>query len=112
MAKLEQAKQALRQLGLSARAAREALEQASAHVDANADVAQLVRAAFERSRLHTESESHAAVGEDAILNMATQALAQLGYPRPIALAAVNAARVHVGAANLATLIKEALQRTN
>ena len=71
-----------------------------------------MQAAFERSRQLAESETHETVGEDAITNMATQALAQLGYPRPIALAAVNAARVHVGAADLATLIKEALQRTH
>jgi len=116
VAKLEHAKQALRQLGLSARAARAALEQASAHVGADADVAQLVQAAFELSRPHapevTESATRETVGEDAMTKMATQALVQLGYPRPVATSAVNAASVHVGAGDLAMLIKEALRRTS
>jgi Holliday junction resolvasome RuvABC DNA-binding subunit len=38
VSKLEHAKQALRQLGYTARTARAALEQASAHVGADADV--------------------------------------------------------------------------
>ena len=111
VAKLEQAKQALRQLGLSARAARAALDQVHAHVGADVDVAQLVQAAFEQSRRQSaEATTSEAVSEDAT-KMATQALVQLGYPRPVATNAVNAARVHVGAGDLATLIKEALQRT-
>lgn len=115
-AKLERAKQALRQLGLSAHAARAALEQASAHVDTNADVAKLVQTAFELSRPHTPAVIESATGEpvnnDATTTMATQALVQLGYPRPVATSAVNAACVHVGTGDLVTLIKEALQRTS
>ncbi len=109
VARFEHAKQALRQLGLSARAARAALEQASAHVDANADVANLVQTAFELSR--PQSATRETAGDDATRMMATQALVQLGYPRPVAIGAVNAARVHVGTGDLATLIKDALQRT-
>ena len=116
VAKLEHAKQALRQLGLSARAARAALEQASGHVDVNADVAKLVQTAFELSRSHaptvTETATPETVDDDATRTMATQALVQLGYPRPVATSAVNAACVHVGTGDLATLIKEALQRTS
>jgi Holliday junction resolvasome RuvABC DNA-binding subunit len=42
--------------------------------------------------------------------LATQALVQLGYPRPVATSAVSAASVHVDGGDLATLIKEALRR--
>lgn len=112
VAKLESAKQALGQLAFSARAARAALEEASAHVDANADVAQLVQVAFERSRHQvSKSATHEAVGDEA-MKFATQALVQLGYPSAVASSAVNAARAHVGTGDLATLIKQALQRTN
>ena len=112
VAKLEQAKQALCQLGLSARAARSALEEASADVDANADVAELVQAAFEQSRRQVAgSATLEAAGDDA-MTLATQALVQLGYPRPVAASAVNTARAHVGSGDLAMLIKEALQRTH
>ena len=114
--KLEHAKQALRQLGFKAHAARAALEQASAHVGADADVAQLVRAALELSRPDapevTISATRDTVGENEMTKMATQALVQLGYPRPIAINAVNAANVHVGGGDLAILIKEALRRTS
>ncbi len=67
VAKLEHARQALRQLGMSARAARAALEQASAHVDANADVAKLVQTAFELSRPQpavTETATREAVSDE------------------------------------------------
>jgi Holliday junction resolvasome RuvABC DNA-binding subunit len=113
--KLEHAKQALRQLGFKARAARAALEQATAHVGTDADVAQLVHAALQLSR-PDEREITAAtrdtVGEDEMTKLATQALVQLGYPRPIATNAVNAASAHVGGGDLAALIKEALRRTS
>ena len=112
VAKHEHAKQALRQLGMSAPAARAALEEASAHMDANAGVAQLVQVAFERSRRQvTESATREAVGDEA-MKLATQALIQLGYPSAVATSAVNAARAHVGTGDLTTLIKEALQRTS
>jgi Holliday junction resolvasome RuvABC DNA-binding subunit/5-methylcytosine-specific restriction endonuclease McrA len=113
--KLEHAKQALRQLGFTARAARGALELASAHVDADADVPQLVRAALQLSRHDAPagmaSAPHDAVGKDELTKMATLALVQLGYPRPVAVHAVSAASAHVGAEDLETLIEEALQRT-
>jgi Holliday junction resolvasome RuvABC DNA-binding subunit len=113
--KLEHAKQALRQLGFKSRAARAALEQASAHVGTDADVPQLVRAALQLSRHDapdaTVSTTRDTVGEDEVTKMARQALVQLGYPRPIAVNAVRAASAHVGGGDLATLIKEALQRT-
>ncbi len=83
-------------------------------MDANADVAKLVQTAFEVSRsapVGTESATRETVGDAATRTMATQALVQLGYPRPVATSAVNAASVHVGTGDLATLLKEALQRT-
>jgi len=113
---LEHAKQALLQLGFKARAARAALEQASAHVGADADVSQLVQAALKLNRPDapevTASATRDSVGDNEMAKIATQALVQLGYPRPVATHAVNAARVHVGAGDLETLIKEALRRTN
>jgi Holliday junction resolvasome RuvABC DNA-binding subunit len=114
--KLEHAKQALRQLGFKARAARAALEQATAHVGTDADVAQLVHAALQLSRPDAPEVTAAAtrdtVGGDEMTKLATQALVQLGYPRPIAINAVNAANAHVGGGDLVTLIKEALRRTS
>ena len=112
LAKLERARQALRQLGLSARAARAALEDTRAHVGANADVAEIVQAAFERSRYQVAEAATLEAAADDAMKLATQALVQLGYPRPTAARAVNAARAHVGSGDLATLIKEALQRTH
>jgi Holliday junction resolvasome RuvABC DNA-binding subunit len=113
--KLEHAKQALRQLGFKARAARAALEQASAHVGTDADVPQLVRAALQLSRhdapAGTASATRDTADEDEVTKLATQALVQLGYPRPIAVHAVSAASAHVGGRDLEALIKEALQRT-
>jgi hypothetical protein len=113
--KLEHAKQALRQLGFKARAARAALEQATAHVGTDADVAQLVHAALQLSRPDAPEVMAAAtrdiVGEDEMTTLATQALVQLGFPRPIATNAVNAAIAHVSGGDLAALIKEALRRT-
>jgi hypothetical protein len=44
--------------------------------------------------------------------LATQALVQLGLTRPIAINSANAAIVHVGDGDLATLIKDALRRTS
>jgi 5-methylcytosine-specific restriction endonuclease McrA len=114
--RLEHAKQALRELGFSARAARTALEQASAHVDPNADVGQLVRAALALSRAAspevTASATRNSVGEAEMTKLATQALVQLGFPRPLATTAVNAASAHVGDRDLQTLIREALRRTS
>jgi len=115
VAKLEYAKQALRQLGFTARAARAALAQASAHVDTDADVSQLVRATLELSRPDAPEVTAVAtrdtVGEGEMTKLAMQALVQLGYPRPVATSAVNAASAHVDGGDLATLIKEALRRT-
>ncbi len=102
--KLVHAKQALRDLGFTARAARAALEEASAHVGADADVPQLVRAALQVGR------STAPNREPEMTKMATQALIQLGYPRQVATDAVTAASAHVGSDDLEALIKEALRR--
>ncbi len=103
--KLVHAKQALRELGFTARAARAALEEASAHVDADADVPQLVRAALEASRSAAAPNT-----EPETTKMATQALVQLGYPRAVAINAVTVASTHVGTDSLEILIKEALRR--
>jgi Holliday junction resolvasome RuvABC DNA-binding subunit len=114
--KLEHAKQALRQLGFKARAARAALEQATAHVGTDADVAQLVHAALQLSRPDapeiTAAATRETLGEDEMTKLATQALVQLGFPRPIAINAVHAASAHVGGGDLEALIKEALRRTS
>jgi Holliday junction resolvasome RuvABC DNA-binding subunit len=107
--KLEHAKQALMQLGFKARAASAALNAARAHVGDDADVAMLVKAVLDQRRPDFDpacSNSKTNSRDDA-----TQALTQLGYSRPIASAAVEAASAHVGAcAELATLIREALRR--
>jgi Holliday junction resolvasome RuvABC DNA-binding subunit len=104
--KLEHAKQALMQLGYKARAARKALEEVSAHVDANADIADLVEAVLARDRRADRMSEH-----DDVFALAKQALIQLGYPAAIATRAVDAARVHVDAATDAqAVIKEALRR--
>jgi Holliday junction resolvasome RuvABC DNA-binding subunit len=105
--KLEHAKQALMQLGFKARAARAALDAACAHVGADADVAMLVKTVLAQHRADRERPT----SEEDLLVDAEKALTQLGYSRPIARAAIEAARAHVGAsAELATLIKEALRR--
>ena len=44
--------------------------------------------------------------------LAKQALVQMGYSSAIATRAVTAASAHVGASDLQSLIKEALQRCN
>jgi Holliday junction resolvasome RuvABC DNA-binding subunit len=84
-------------------------------VGTDADVAQLVHAALQLSRPDapeiTARATRDTVGEDELTNLATQALVQLGYSRPIAINTVNAATVHVGGGDLAALIKEALRRT-
>jgi Holliday junction resolvasome RuvABC DNA-binding subunit len=91
------------------------LDQASVHVDTGADVPQLVRAALELSRADaqlTAAATRDTVDNGAMTKLATQALVQLGYPRPVARSVVNAASVHVDDGDLATLIKEALRRTS
>jgi len=104
--KIEQAKQALMQLGFKARAARQALDDVRAQVRASAEVATLVQAVLVRARTSDQPGR----AEDVFL-CARQALVQLGYTSPIATAAVEAARVHVGAgAELQAVIKVALQR--
>jgi hypothetical protein len=114
VSKLVHAKQALRELGFTARAARDALEEVSAHVGADADVPQLVRAALEASRFtapdRMSSVTRETLPEYEMTKLATQALVQLGYPRPVATKAVTAASAHVGTDNLEALIKEALRR--
>jgi Holliday junction resolvasome RuvABC DNA-binding subunit len=114
VSKLVHAKQALRDLGFTARAARAALEEASAHVGADADVPQLVRAALDVSRSAAPNSMASVTGETVaareITKMATQALVQLGYPRPVATDAVTVASAHVGTDNLEALIMEALRR--
>jgi Holliday junction resolvasome RuvABC DNA-binding subunit len=107
--KLEHAKQALMQLGFKARAARAALNAACAHVGSAADVAMLVKAVLDQRRPDLDPAYSSA--ETDLRADATQALTQLGYSRPIASAAVEAASAHVGAtAEVATLIREALRR--
>ena len=85
-------------------------------MDTDADVSQLVRAALELSRPDapeiTAVATRDTVGEGERTKLATQALVQLGYPRPVATSAVNAASAHVDGGDLATLIKEALRRTS
>jgi len=103
--KIEQAKQALIQLGFKPRAAGKALNEVRGQVRASADVATLVQAV-----LRARSSDQPDRGEDVFLT-AGQALVQLGYSSLIATAAVQAARVHVGeGAELQTVIKEALRR--
>jgi Holliday junction resolvasome RuvABC DNA-binding subunit len=106
---LEHAKQALMQLGFKARAARAALNAARAHVGSDADVAMLVKAVLAQRR--PDLDPSCSNAETDLRADATQALTQLGYSRPIASAAVEAASAHVGASReLATLIREALRR--
>jgi Holliday junction resolvasome RuvABC DNA-binding subunit len=105
----EQAKQALMQLGYKARAARAALDGACAQVGGDADVAMLVKAVLARQRANPDRSC--LIADDDVRGDATKALAQLGYSRAVAAAAVEAASAHVGArAELTTLIKEALRR--
>jgi Holliday junction resolvasome RuvABC DNA-binding subunit len=103
----EHAKQALMQLGYKARVARAALNEVCAHVGADTEVAALVKAVLDRER---DTLPGSATADDNRRDAAC-ALVQLGYPRPIAVSAVDAASAHVGAgADLATLIREALRR--
>jgi Holliday junction resolvasome RuvABC DNA-binding subunit len=104
---LEHAKQALMQLGFKARAARAALEEACAHLGADADVALLVKTVLDRER----NAKAAPKTSEHTHRDAAQAIAGLGFTRLVATAAVAAASAHMGAdADLATLIKEALRR--
>ena len=103
VAKLEQAKQGLLQLGFNGRAARDALERACAHVGADADVSKLVQTALELTRNDETPTSETR-------SMATQALVQMGFPRGLASAAVDDAFADVGDDDLANLIREALRR--
>jgi 5-methylcytosine-specific restriction endonuclease McrA len=104
---LEHAKQALMQLGFKARAARAALDAACAHVGADADVAMLVKAVLDLGR---EGPLSSVDSED-MRRDAMGALVGLGYSSQTATAAVELANAHVGAAaDLSTLIKEALRR--
>jgi Holliday junction resolvasome RuvABC DNA-binding subunit len=104
--KLEHAKQALMQLGYKGRTARDALVEVSVHVDADAEIADLVEAVLERDR-----RTDGANRRDDVFALAKQALVQLGYPAAIAMRAVEAARAHVGErSDLQVVIKDALRR--
>jgi Holliday junction resolvasome RuvABC DNA-binding subunit len=85
------------------------LNAARAHVGGDADVAMLVKAVLDQRR--PDLDPSCSNAETDLRGDATQALMQLGYSRPIASAAVEAASAHVGATTeLATLIREALRR--
>jgi hypothetical protein len=106
---LEDARQALMQLGFKARAARTAVDAAYAHAGGDADVAMLVKMVLDQQP--AEPDRSCSKTADDFHGQATKALTQLGYSRSIASAAVESASAHVGAtAELATLIKEALRR--
>lgn len=113
--KLEQAKQALLQLGFKPRAARQALDAACAHVGTDATVAALVEQALALTRPDPATDLAAQtvdqVGETTMRAMAKQALVQSGYSAGVAERAVEAACAHVGTeTDLATLIAEAFRR--
>ncbi len=106
-----EAKAALRQLGYKARAAQDALERASAHVDADADVAMLVRTVLSLDR--TTAETPIADGSrDELARLALEALVQSGFDRPSARRAVDTALQRIDAnVDLPALIAEALRCT-
>lgn len=113
--RFEEAKQALMQLGFKPRAARQALDQACAHVGTAASVVELVEQALALTRPDPTSDpagqTAELVGESAMRTLAKQALVQSGYSAGLAERAVDAACAHVGtAADLASLIFEAFRR--
>ncbi len=104
----EHARQALEQLGYKRRAARRALEEARAHVGTRADGQTLVQTvlALESQRSVDHDE-----GEQGMEAQARQALVQSGFSPGIASKAVASACAELaGEIDLATLIREALQR--
>ncbi len=103
--KLEHAKQALMQLGYKSRAAGKALEDVSAHVGADADIATLVRAVLARDRSHDSTPA-----DEDVFPLAKKALVRLGYPAAIAAQALEVVRARVGAnADLQAVIRQALR---
>ena len=101
----EQAKRALVDLGYKAGAAREAVRDAAAHVDADADVAMLVKTALARGSVTTDETDR--------VTKATQALTRLGFKAAASRRAAEQACEHVGdEATLEALIKEALRLCN
>ncbi len=105
---LEHATQALVQLGYKRRAARRALEDSRAHVGTDADVQTLVKAVLALEAERTVEDDEGEQGMDAL---ARQALVQSGFSPSVASKAVALARAGVtGSVDLATLIREALQR--
>jgi 5-methylcytosine-specific restriction endonuclease McrA len=104
----EHAKRALDQLGYKRRAARRALEEARAHVGTDAAVQMLVKTVLALESKRTVQDDEGELGMDAL---ARQALVQSGFSPSIASKAVVSARAELeGAIDLATLIREALQR--
>jgi hypothetical protein len=106
--KLERAKQALEQLGFKGRVAMKALEEVCAHVGTDADVQTLVTKVLalesQRTIEHVEDEQ-------GIEGLARQALVQSGFSPSLARKAVASARAELASSiDLATLIREALQR--
>ncbi len=97
------AKRALMQLGYKSRAATKALEQAIAHVGADAGITTLVQAVLARG-----SDGNGDDGDK--LALAKQALVQLGYPSAVARAAIERAAASVDETDeLQAIIKEALR---
>lgn len=106
--RFEEAKQALKQLGFKAREAKQALEEACAHVGTGADVATLVEKVLSMNRATNSPDE---LDDADITVLAKRALVQSGYPVPVAANAVDAAGAHVGTdADLPTLITEAFRR--
>src|SRR5690606_11197091 len=88
----EHAKQALVELGYKKRAAASAVDEVLAQVGSDADVGTIVKAALARG-----AASPPADDEDPI-ELARQALVQLGFSSPMAKTAVERATAHVGTA--------------
>ena len=102
VATLERATQALIGLGYKKRQARDLVKQARAQLSAEADIPTIVKTVLAISRSQESGPSDARAD-------ATQALVQLGYPRPVAAAAVAAACAQLSTDDLPTLVKQALR---
>jgi Holliday junction resolvasome RuvABC DNA-binding subunit len=110
VATLIQAKTALRNLGYTARAAKDALDRACAQVGAGADVETLVKTALNLDRRAVNDPVIGRNELDQNKRMARQALVQAGFTGALAQQAVDSAVVSLGPeAELVALIKEALR---
>ncbi len=100
----EHAKQALMQFGYKARAAGAAIDEVIAHVDSDADVGTIVKAALARGAAPRPMDE-----EDPVA-LARQVLVQAGFSAATATQAVERATAHVGTSiERGDLIKEALR---